>query len=96
MHKVVNIKNSPEIEMMRISGRLLAQVLQLIEQEVRPGISTYELNAIAEEFIKSTMQRLRLKAMEVFRRRCAHLSMRNFFTEFPQKENFKRGRHYFH
>ena len=52
MHKVVNIKNSPEIEMMRISGRLLAQVLRLIEQEVRPGISTYELNAIAEEFIK--------------------------------------------
>lgn len=49
---MVNIKNSPEIEMMRISGRLLAQVLQLIEQKVRPGISTYELNAIAEEFIK--------------------------------------------
>ena len=49
---MVNVKNSPEIEMMRISGRLLAQVLRLVEQAVRPGISTFELNAIAEEFIK--------------------------------------------
>ena len=49
---MLNVKNSPEIEMMRVSGKLLAQVLRLLEQAVRPGISTFELNAIAEEFIR--------------------------------------------
>ena len=36
---------------MRKSGELLAEVLLILEDAVRPGVSTYELDAIAEKFI---------------------------------------------
>ena len=48
---MIIIKNSSEIELMRKSGELLAEVLLILEDAVRPGVSTYELDAIAEKFI---------------------------------------------
>ena len=38
---------------MRKSGALLAEVLLILEDAVKPGVSTYELDAIAEKFITS-------------------------------------------
>ncbi len=48
---MIIIKNSSEIELMRKSGAILAEVLLLIEDAVKPGISTAELNEMAEKFI---------------------------------------------
>ncbi len=48
---MIIIKNSSEIELMRKSGELLAEVLLLVEEAVKPGVSTAHLNDIAEEFI---------------------------------------------
>ena len=42
----VTIKTPPEIEKMRIAGRLAGEVLQMIRPHVRPGISTDELDRI--------------------------------------------------
>lgn len=38
---------------MRESGRIVAQTLDLIQTEIRPGITTKYLNDIAEEYIRS-------------------------------------------
>ena len=38
---------------MRKSGKILAETLALIEKEIKPGISTYDLNKIAHNYIKS-------------------------------------------
>ena len=46
-------KNDKEIDLMRSAGRIVAETLLLIEQKVRPGITTKELDRIAEEFILS-------------------------------------------
>lgn len=48
---MIVIKNSSEIELMRKSGELLAEVLLLLEEAIKPGVSTAHLNQLAEDFI---------------------------------------------
>jgi len=47
----VSIKTAKEIEKMRIAGRLASEVLDLIGDHVRPGITTDQLNTICHEYI---------------------------------------------
>ena len=47
----VTIKNKEEIEKMRVAGRLAAQVLDMIQGEVKVGVSTEQLNAICHDYI---------------------------------------------
>ncbi|ATD53959.1 type I methionyl aminopeptidase [Clostridium chauvoei] len=48
---MIIVKNHKEIDLMRAAGRIVAETLLLIEEKVRPGITTAELDKIAEEFI---------------------------------------------
>jgi methionyl aminopeptidase len=48
------IKKSPdEIKKMREAGRIVAEVLEIMEERVRPGVTTEELDRLAEEYIRS-------------------------------------------
>jgi methionyl aminopeptidase len=47
----VIIKTPEEIEKMRVAGRLAAEVLDMIEPHVQPGITTEELNRICHDHI---------------------------------------------
>ncbi len=47
----VSIKSAQEIEKMRIAGRLAAEVLEMIEPYVKPGITTAELDQICHDYI---------------------------------------------
>ena len=47
----VTIKDAEEIHKMRIAGRLAAEVLEMIEPHVQPGITTEELDHICHEFM---------------------------------------------
>lgn len=47
----ITIKTPAEINKMRIAGRLAAEVLEMIEPHVVPGISTDELNTICHDYI---------------------------------------------
>ncbi|WP_343594752.1 type I methionyl aminopeptidase [Acinetobacter sp.] len=53
--KVV-IKTEQDIEKLRISGRLAAEVLAMIGEYVKPGITTGELDRICHEFIVNTLK----------------------------------------
>ena len=50
----VTIKSAEEQERMRVAGRLAAEVLDMIESHVRPGISTGELDRICHRYITET------------------------------------------
>jgi methionyl aminopeptidase len=50
---MIQLKSAREIELMAEGGRILADTRALIRREVRAGISTLELDAMAEEFIRS-------------------------------------------
>ena len=47
----ISIKTTSEIEKMRIAGKLAAEVLQMIEPYVVPGITTDELDKICHDYI---------------------------------------------
>lgn len=50
---MIYIKSKSEIELMRVACRVTAEVLNLIEKEIKPGVTTKELDSIAEEYILS-------------------------------------------
>lgn len=50
---MVPIKTEKEIELMRESGRIAAETLNMIEKHIEPGITTIELNRLCHEFILS-------------------------------------------
>ena len=50
----VTIKTSDEIAKMRVAGRLAAEVLEMIEEHVVPGVSTGELDRICHDYIVNT------------------------------------------
>ncbi|MGB1109296.1 MAG: type I methionyl aminopeptidase [Gammaproteobacteria bacterium] len=47
----VTIKTQEEIEKMRVAGRLAAEVLEMIEEHVKPGVTTDELDQICHDHI---------------------------------------------
>jgi len=50
----VIIRKSPaEIEQMEKAGRVVVDTLEVIGENVRPGVTTEELDELAEEFIRS-------------------------------------------
>ncbi len=50
---MVSIKRPEEVALMRHAGLILVDVLEAFERELRPGISTGELDVMAEEMIRS-------------------------------------------
>lgn len=48
----VTLKSAAQIERMARAGRLVAEVLDRLESEIRPGVTTAQLDAIAEEMIR--------------------------------------------
>jgi methionyl aminopeptidase len=50
---MITLKTRDEIALMRESGRIVAEVLKLVGSMAKPGITTGELDIIAEEYIRS-------------------------------------------
>jgi methionyl aminopeptidase len=50
---VIIIKSDMEIQYMRNAGRVVAETLAMIEKVIKPGITTAEIDKLAEEFIVS-------------------------------------------
>ncbi|MEX2109736.1 MAG: type I methionyl aminopeptidase [Gemmatimonadaceae bacterium] len=50
---MIQIKSHREIEIMARGGEILASTVHLLEEKVRPGMTTLELDKIAEDFISS-------------------------------------------
>ena len=50
---MIIIKSKHELELMRIAGKIVAGAHQVVRQAIRPGITTEELDRLAEEYIRS-------------------------------------------
>ena len=48
---MIIFKNNDEIALMRKAGKIVGETLLLLEKEVKPGVTTAELDRMAEEFI---------------------------------------------
>ena len=49
----ISIKSEKEIELMKEAGRILAITHEELEKALRPGMSTWDINKIGEEVIRS-------------------------------------------
>ncbi len=52
----ITLKTSADIDKLRISGRMAAEVLAMIAEHVRPGVTTDELDAICNRFIVNELK----------------------------------------
>jgi len=50
---MIILKSKEEIALLREAGRVVAQTHEELKKHIKPGISTYELDEIAEKFIRS-------------------------------------------
>jgi len=50
------IKNPEEMDKMRVAGRLAAEVLEMIEEHVKPGVTTDALDKICHDYIVNEQQ----------------------------------------
>ena len=50
---MIHLKSSREIDVMARGGRILSDTLTLLKRSVAPGMSTADLDRLAEEFIRS-------------------------------------------
>ena len=46
------IKSEEQIEKMRVAGKILKDLIEVLKNEVGPGVTTLELDKIAESFIR--------------------------------------------
>jgi methionyl aminopeptidase len=49
----IEIKHREQIDLMRVAGLLVGETLELLRAAVRPGVTTQELDRLAEEHIRS-------------------------------------------
>lgn len=63
---MVYLRDRNEIEAIRAAAQLVARTLERLGQEVRPGVTTARLDAIAEEFIRANGGRPAFKGYRGF------------------------------
>ena len=50
---MIHIRTEPELEKMKRSGEVLRDTFSILEEMIRPGVTTAELDGAAEDFIRS-------------------------------------------
>lgn len=50
---MITVKSARELDLMARAGRIVGATLALVAERARPGVSTADLDAVAEEFIRS-------------------------------------------
>ena len=51
---MITIKSDSEIQKLRDAGKIVAETHELLKEHIREGISTHELDSIAEKFIRKS------------------------------------------
>ncbi len=52
----ISLKTEQDVEKLRISGRLAAEVLAMIGEHVKPGVTTEYLDDLCHDFIVNTLK----------------------------------------
>jgi methionyl aminopeptidase len=88
---MIHYKTKEEIELMRISSLLVSKTLAEVAKIIRPGISTFELDAFAEKFIRENDAAPSFKGYQDFPFACC-ISVNDAVVHgFPVKEPLKDG-----
>ena len=86
-------KSQAEIETMARAGAVVAETLALLEEHIQPGITTGELDALAEEFIRSQRRRADLQGLQGLPGRDLPLAERDGRPRDPRPDEARGRRH---
>ena len=64
--KMISIKTPEEIKIMAEGGKILAKIMKELEENVKPGITTKELNRLAESLILNSGGKCSFKGYDGF------------------------------
>lgn len=53
---MITVKSPEQIEKMRVAGRLTAKVLEAVSEFIKPGITTMEVDAFCERYIRDELK----------------------------------------
>ena len=84
----ITIKTPEQIEGIRKSSHLAAETLKYMEQFIKPGVKTIELDRICEEFVRSRGATPATKATVDSSTRVAFLRMKSFAMVYQMKLNY--------
>ncbi len=88
---MITIKNEQEIKIMREAGRILATALKGIEKQVKPGITTLELDRACEALILSLGAKPAFKGHEGFPYSLCASVNENIVHGYPSNYALKEG-----
>ena len=74
---MIDIKSKREIELMREACKVTAQVHKAIAEAIKPGISTLELDKIAEKVIRENRWYSCTKGLSKLSKGCSRFSEHN-------------------
>lgn len=88
---MIHYKSKAEIELMRESSLLVSDTLALVAASIKPGVTTLQLDKIAEEFIKDNKASASFKGYHGFPFTCC-ISVNDAVVHgFPTKDELKNG-----
>lgn len=85
---MITIYTPEEVEKIAAAGRLTADTLSMLEKEVKPGISTLELDEMAENLSETEAASRAAKAMKDIRQHFAPLLTILLSMEYHLREKF--------
>lgn len=88
---MITIKSPSEVEKMRVAGRIVGDVLNMLESHIQVGISTLELNNIAESYILSKNATCSFKGYNGFPYCCCISINEEVIHGFPSNRKLKMG-----
>lgn len=78
---MIGIKSPREIELMRKAGEITGETLKYLATKVKPGITTKELDKLAEDFVLKKVRPQNVKVLKVFQLQYVYqLTMRLFMV----------------
>lgn len=88
---MINIKTDNEIELMRHAGKVVGDTLAALEEVIKPGITTAEIDKIAEELIIKQGAKPSFKGYEGFPGTICASVNEEIVHGFPGKRMLKEG-----
>ncbi len=88
---MIHYKSKAEIELMRESSLLVSEALALVAAAIKPGVTTMQLDKIAEEFIRDNKATASFKGYHGFPFTCC-ISVNDAVVHgFPNEDELKNG-----
>ena len=92
---MISIKSEEEIEIMAEGGKILAKIMRELEKKVKPGITTKELDKVAEDLVLKYGGKCSFKGYERFPACLCTSINEEIVHAVPSARRLKEERYYF-